>query len=40
MMSIYEPKWMAVIGVIASFFTSFALPMVGYALSMYIFVLA
>jgi hypothetical protein len=39
MMSHYEPTWIAVVGILASFATSFALPMVGYALSSFIFVL-
>ena len=39
-MTLYEPKWMAWVGVIASIVTSFSLPMFGFVLSQYTFVLA
>ena len=32
-MSMYDPKWMAIVGILASFVTSFSLPMFGFVLS-------
>jgi len=39
-MSYYSPKWLAVVGFIASVFAAFQLPMFGFVLSKYIFVFA
>ena len=39
-MKLYEPKWMAWMGVAASIVTSFSLPGFGFVLSQYTFVLA
>lgn len=39
-MRYYTPKWMAVIGIFASIASAFQLPMFGYCLSQYVFVLA
>jgi len=38
-MRYYSPKWMAVVGFIASIFASFSLPMFGFVLSQYVFLL-
>ena len=40
MMQYYTPRWMAVAGFAASFVSAFQLPMFGYILSQYVFVLA
>lgn len=40
MMQYYTPKWMAVVGIFASIASAFQLPMFGYILSQYVFVLA
>jgi hypothetical protein len=39
-MSFYSPKWMAAVGFVASVFASFSLPMFGFVLSQYVFLLA
>ena len=39
MMKMYDPKWMAWVGLFASFIHAFSLPMFGFVLSQYIFVL-
>jgi hypothetical protein len=38
-MSYYSPKWLAGVGFVASIFASFQLPMFGFVLSRYMFVL-
>ena len=40
MMRYYTPQWMAVAGFVASVVCAFTLPMFGYILSQYVFVLA
>ena len=40
MMRYYTPQWMAVAGFLASVVCAFTLPMFGYILSQYVFVLA
>ena len=40
MMQLYQPKWLAVVGSIASVFASLQLPLFGFVLSQYIFLLA
>ena len=40
MMRYYTPRWMAVVGILASVVSAFQLPMFGYILSQYVFVLA
>ena len=40
MMRYYTPKWMAVVGFLASIASAFQLPMFGFILSQYVFVLA
>jgi len=40
MMTYYEPKWLAIVGTIASAFASLQLPLFGFVLSQYIFLLA
>ena len=39
-MQYYTPKWMAYVGILASVASAFQLPMFGYILSQYVFVLA
>ena len=39
MMRMYNPSWMAWVGLLASFIHAFSLPMFGFVLSQYIFVL-
>lgn len=38
-MSDYKPKWLAIVGLLASFGASLAMPIFGYVLSQFIFVL-
>ena len=40
MMKYYSPKWVAVVGMIASIIAAFSLPLFGYILSNYVFVLS
>ena len=40
MMKLYDPKWMAWVGLFASLVHAFSLPMFGFCLSQYIFILA
>jgi len=40
MMQYYTPMWMAYVGILASVASAFQLPMFGYILSQYVFVLA
>lgn len=40
MMKYYTPRWMAVVGLFASVVSAFQLPMFGYILSQFVFVLA
>lgn len=40
MMKYYTPRWMAVVGILASIASAFQLPMFGFILSQYVFVLA
>lgn len=40
MMEYYEPMWMAWVGVLASLFASLSLPLFGFVLSKYIFLIA
>lgn len=40
MMRYYTPRWMAVVGLLASIASAFQLPMFGFILSQYVFVLA
>ena len=40
MMKYYTPKWMAIVGFLASVASAFQLPMFGFILSQYVFVLA
>lgn len=39
-MNYYSPKWMAAVGFVASIFASFQLPMFGFVLSQYVYLLA
>ena len=39
-MDYYEPMWMAYVGVIASLWASLSLPLFGFVLSKFIFVIA
>ena len=39
-MRYYSPKWVAVVGMIASIIAAFSLPLFGYILSNYVFVLS
>lgn len=38
-MNYYQPKWLAIVGFIASIFAAFSLPMFGFVLSKYVFLL-
>jgi ATP-binding cassette subfamily B (MDR/TAP) protein 1 len=40
MMQYYTPRWMAYVGIFASIASAFQLPMFGFILSQYVFVLA
>ena len=40
MMNYYQPMWMAYVGVFASLWASLSLPLFGFVLSKYIFVIA
>ena len=40
MMEYYNPMWMAWVGIIASIFASLSLPLFGFVLSKYIFLIA
>lgn len=39
-MRYYSPKWVAVVGMIASIVAAFSLPLFGYILSNYVFILS